>query len=220
MKKLILLSDVFGIWIFHDRKAYIKLTDSFFRKYKINLKLVERIDNEIFPTLAKAGMKGELRYREVIERYFKAMNLKNYKKLAKEYIEFEFKNLRKYIKLHKYSRLILRKLKVMGIKIIGVRDSVYSNKEMRKILKLLKIEKYFERVYTSNSCKMEKPELFKLFKNGENKVFLGHDSDELLGAKKYGFITIGLKNRKADYHISSIKQLPAIIKWLKKERNL
>ncbi|MCS7123713.1 MAG: HAD hydrolase-like protein [Candidatus Aenigmarchaeota archaeon] len=220
MKKVILLSDVVGIWIFNDKNAYKKLTDSFFRRHKINLKLVEKVDKEIFPILAKMARKGEITYRECIEKYFEAIDSKNYKKLAREYIEFEFKNLKKYIKLYKYSRSILLTLKRMGVKIIGVRDSVYSVKEMKKILKILKIERYFEGMYTSNSCKMEKPELFQLFKNGENKVFLGHDSDELLGAKKYGFITIGLKNRKADYHISSIKQLPGVIKWLKKKRNL
>ncbi|MFH7880980.1 MAG: HAD hydrolase-like protein [Candidatus Aenigmatarchaeota archaeon] len=220
MKRIALFSDIMGIWIFKDEKAYKKLTTSFFKKHKINLKLIEKIEKEIFPNLAKEARKGKLKYREVIEKCFEAVYPKNYKKLAKEYIEFEFKNLKKYIKLYKHSKLVLQKLKKIGIELIGIRDSVYSVREAKRILKILKIEKYFKRMYTSNSCKMEKPELFKIFKNRKNKIFLGHDTDELIGAKKYGFITIGLKNRNADYYISSIKQLPEVIKLLKGEQNL
>jgi FMN phosphatase YigB (HAD superfamily) len=220
MRKITLLSDVIGIWMYNDRKAYKSLTDTFFEKNNINLKLVEKADKEIFPNLAKKGREGKLTYREVIEKYFKAMNYKNYKKLAKKYIIFEFRNLRKYIKLYKYSKQVLSLLKKNGVRIIGVRDSVYSIKEMKKILKILGIEKYFDKIYTSNSLKMEKPELFELFKDKKTKMFLGHDDDELLGAKKYGFVTIGLKNRKADYYISSIKVLPKAIKWLMRKRSL
>ncbi|MEM5880985.1 MAG: HAD hydrolase-like protein [Candidatus Aenigmatarchaeota archaeon] len=220
MKKVTLFSDVIGIWIFKDEKIYKKLTDNFFKKYKINLKLVEKIDKEIFPNLAKAARKGKLKYRDAIEKYLENIDPKNYKKLARAYIKFEFENMKKYIKLYKHSKLVLQKLKKIGIEIIGIRDSVYSVREVKRILKILKIEKYFKKIYTSNTYKMEKPELFKIFKNRKNKIFLGHDSDELIGAKKYGFITIGLKNTNADYYISSIKQLPEVIKWLKKKQNL
>jgi len=220
MRKIILLSDVMGIWMYNDRKAYKRLTDTFFKKNNIKLELVEKVDKEIFPKLAQKGREGKLTYKEVIENYFKAMNCKSYKKLAKEYITFEFRNLRKYIRLYKYSKRILSLLKKSGIRVIGIRDSVYSIKEMKRILKVLKVEKYFDKVYTSNSLKVEKPRLFNLFKNVKPKLFLGHDDDELLGAKKCGFVTIGLKNRKADYYISSIKALPRVIKWLIEKRSL
>jgi hypothetical protein len=39
MRKITLLSDVMGIWVYNDRKAYKKLTDTFFKKkqYKFEI---------------------------------------------------------------------------------------------------------------------------------------------------------------------------------------
>jgi len=214
MRKIILLTDMMGIWIYNDRRVYKKLTDNFFKKYYIDLKVVEKVDKEIFPKLSKKGRKGKLKYTNVIEEYFKAIDHKNYKKLAKKYIEFEFNNISKYIKLYKHSIKTLSLLKKMDVKIVGVRDSVYSISEMKRILKILKIDKYFDKIYTSNSLKTEKPKMFIFFKDRKQKVFLGHENDEIIGAKKYKILTIGLKNKKADYYISSIKELPKVIKCI------
>ena len=48
--------------------------------------------------------------------------------------------------------------------------------------------------------------------NDSYKVyFLGHDDDEIIGAKKFGFLTIGLKNKNADIYISKIEELSNIL---------
>jgi len=42
-------------------------------------------------------------------------------------------------------------------------------------------------------------------------VFLGHDDDEILGAMRFGFLTISLKNNKANIFIKSLNELPQIL---------
>ena len=85
-------------------------------------------------------------------------------------------------------------------------------KEMVNQLKTLGILKYFDKIYSSHDLMCEKPESFKYFKHLKNKaVFLGHDDDEILGAMRFGFLTIGLKNNKANIFIKSLNQLPQIL---------
>jgi len=42
-------------------------------------------------------------------------------------------------------------------------------------------------------------------------IFLGHDEDEIFGAMRFGFLTIGLKNNKANIFINSLNELPQIL---------
>ena len=100
----------------------------------------------------------------------------------------------------------------MGVKIIGITDSIKPSKLKKEELKVLGILKYFDKVYSSHDLKCEKPEAFKYLKHLTNKsVFLGHDDDEILGAMRFGFLTIGLNNQKADIFIKSLNQLPQIL---------
>jgi hypothetical protein len=46
--KVILLTDVNGVWIKSDDNKYIEITNDFFIKHNISMKLVEKADREIF----------------------------------------------------------------------------------------------------------------------------------------------------------------------------
>ncbi|HIQ49640.1 MAG TPA: hypothetical protein EYH56_00430 [Nanoarchaeota archaeon] len=214
--KLVLITDLEGVWIRNDKNAYIKLTNKFFLRNGINLKKVEAVDREVFPKLAKMGRVGELKYREVIEKYFEALKVRSPKKLAKEFISFEKKILKKYLKLIPFAKKVLKEIKNLGIFLVCLSDSMYSCNELRNILKELGIAKYFDIIYTSNHLKCEKPEAFKVLikklklKN-KKVIFIGHDNDELLGAKEFGFITIGLKNENADFIVENLKEIPKLI---------
>ena len=214
---LILLTDIGEIWIEKDDEMHLKLSDNFFKSHGISLKIVEKVDREVFPRLKNEGRRGKMNYREIIERYFKALGCKNYKKLASEYIAFEIRNLRKFYKPCRHAKQVLSVLKRNSIRIVGLTDTVHSVKEVKRRLRILKMEKYFDEIYTANSLRAEKPEAFKFFK-GRPLIFLGHDDDELLGAKKYNFLTIGLNNRNSDFFISSITELPELLKGLKERR--
>jgi FMN phosphatase YigB (HAD superfamily) len=156
---------------------------------------------------------GKINYYEFEEKIFKQIDKKNYKKLAREYIKFEIKNCKMFLKLNKNSKNVLRKLKKMEIKIIGITDVIKPSKLKKEELKVLGISKYFDKIYSSHDLKCEKPEAFKHFKNLVDKaVFLGHDDDEILGASEFGFLTIGLKNKKANIVIRSLNKLPQALR--------
>ena len=214
--KFVIISDLEGIWIEKDRNVYLKLTDKFFNSCGINLKIVKEVDEKVFPKLAKMGRNGKLKYKEVIERYFKAIKVNNPKKLAREFILFEKNILKKYLKLKPFARNVLKEIKNFNTSLICLSDSMYSCNELKNILKELGIAKYFDGIYTSNYLKCEKPNAFKILikkleLESKKVIFMGHDNDELLGAKKLGFITIGFKNEKADFVFKNLKEIPKIL---------
>jgi len=216
--KVILLTDVNDVWIKSDDNKYIEITNDFFIKHNISIKLVEKADREIFLKLKKQVRKGKISYKKLMELYFKSIDAKNYRKLVREYFQFEKKIVRKWLKLVPYAKEVLMELKRSGIKIIAISDYIKPSKERKWELDTLGIGKYFDKIYTSHDLRKEKPEALKLFrpKRKELMIFLGHEDDEMV-CKKYGLITIGLKNLNADYTIKSLKELPGIIKKLMKE---
>lgn len=214
--KYVVITDLERIWIKNDKNAYIKLTDKFFISHKIDLKVVEIVDKKVFPKLAKMGRNGKLKYREVIEKYFEALKVRNPKKLASEFISFEKKILKKYLKLMPFAENVLKKIKNFNIFLVCLSDSMYSCNELKNILNELGIAKYFDVIYTSNYLKCEKPKAFKILikklkLESKKVIFIGHDNDELLGAKELGFVTISLKNENVDFVIKNLKEIPKIL---------
>ena len=215
MKENKLITDLGDVFLKMDRNIYLKVTNRFFEERGIDLKLVEKVDKEIFDKrLRKAARIGKLSYKAAIKEFFKALEVKNFRKIADEYIQFEVNNLKKWMKVVPNSRMVLRRVKSMGVKIIILSDCMQSISERKRELQILGLSEYFDEIYTSNSLGVEKPEAFKYFrpKEGERVIFFGHDDDEILGAKKFNLVTIGLCNKNADFSISSIKYLPLTIR--------
>jgi len=212
MKKPVLLTDIVGIWVLNSDKGYKNLLKKFCNKHNIEFKKVLKIRDRFFRKYRKLGRVGKISYYKLEETFFKLIDKKNYKKLAKDYVKFEIENCNMYLKLNRNAKEVLRKIKKMGVKIIGITDAVKPNKLKKEELKVLGILKYFDKVYSSHDLKCEKPEAFKYFKDlVDRAVFLGHDDDEILGAMRFGFLTIGLKNKKANILIKSLSQLPQVL---------
>jgi FMN phosphatase YigB (HAD superfamily) len=213
MKKPILLTDLVGIWILKNDRGYENLLKKFCKEYELSFEVLYKTREEFLSKYRKLVRIGKINYYEFEEKLFKQIDKKNYKKLAREYIKFEIKNCKMFLKLDKNAKDALRKLKKMGIKIIGITDAIKPSKLKKEELKVLGILKYFYKVYSSHNLKCEKPEAFKYFKNLVNKaVFLGHDDDEILGAMEFGFLTIGVKNKKANIIIKSLNKLPQALR--------
>jgi FMN phosphatase YigB (HAD superfamily) len=213
MKTPILLTDLTGIWILKNDKGYENLLKMFCKERNLDFKIFYKKREDFLSKYRKLVRVGKINYYEFEEKIFKQIDKKNYKKLAREYIKFEIKNCKMFLKLDKNVKDALRKLKKMGIKIIGITDAIKPSKLKKEELKVLGILKYFYKVYSSHNLKCEKPEAFKYFKNLVNKaVFLGHDDDEILGAMEFGFLTIGLKNKKANIIIKSLNKLPRALR--------
>jgi FMN phosphatase YigB (HAD superfamily) len=120
------------------------------------------------------------------------------------------KNARKIFKVAKNAKNVLKRLKKRRIKIIVISDSVNESCYLKIILEKIGLLKYFDIVLTSHDLGAEKPKAFEYFTYLKEKYevyFLGHDDDEIIGAKKYGFKTIGLKNKNADIFIKNINEL-------------
>jgi len=212
MKKLVLLTDIVGIWVLNSDKGYENLLKKFCKRYNIEFKKVLKLRDEFFRKYRKLARVGKISYYELEEMFFKLIDKKNYKKLARDYIRFEIDNCSMYLKLNRNSKEVLRKIKKIGVKIIGITDAVKPTKLKKEELRTLGILKYFDNVYSSHDLKCEKPEAFKYFKDlVDRAVFLGHDDDEILGAMRFSFLTIGLKNKKANILIKSLSQLPQVL---------
>lgn len=212
MKKLVLITDITGIWVLKSDKGYENLLKKFCKKYNIHFKKALKLGSNLLTRYRKLVRIGKIDYYEFEEMFFKMIDKKNYKKLAREYIKFEIENCKMFLKLNENAKDVLRKIKKMNIKIVGVTDSIKPSKLKKEELKTLGISKYFDKIYSSHDLKCEKPEAFKYFKNLVNKaVFLGHDDDEILGAMRFGFLTISLKNNKANIFIKSLNELPQIL---------
>ena len=209
-KKLILLTDIDGVWINSNVGIYRKLSDDFLSKNKIN-KTKIKIADEFFKEFKKYARVGLIRYKNIIEIYFKIVDNKRYKKLSKEYIKFEKRIIKRYLSPKKNAKTILKELKRIT-RIIGVSDYIKPSRVRKEELKQLGLLKYFDKIYTSHDLHCEKPESFKLSSKNRKIIFVGHDNDEIIGAKNNGFLTIGLKNKHADIKINSLKELPKILK--------
>ena len=194
--EMYLVSDLTGIW-FEIKPIYSKAVKNFLKTSGAS-----KIAN--WEKYAKLARRGKITYEEALSYWLRECGIKG-KDVVRKFISFENKLLKR--------ALIFRGEKILKvlserIKIIGLTDSPHSANRIRKILKIGKIEKYFHAILTSHDIGMEKPIAFKYVLNKfGNFIFLGHEDDEIEGAKKLGIVTIGLKNRKADFTIETLQEL-------------
>lgn len=212
----IILFDIGGIFVSYDKKMYFEITNEFFRKNSLDFKKVKKADRLWNFKLKNLCVKGKISYNEAIRRYFKILGRED---LTEKFITLEKRNAEKWFKLIKGSKKVLEELRKLNLEIVALSDYVKGSDERRKELEILGIKKYFDKIYTSHSIKANKPSK-KAFsrivgKSGFRKViFVAHDDDEILGAKKLGIVTIGVNNKHADCVVKSIKEIPNIVKKL------
>ena len=116
----------------------------------------------------------------------------------------------------------LATLKSAGIKLIALSDNESGEAGVRKTLKQLGIEKYFDAVVSSFSIGHVKPEPeafdYAIEQSGvpkENCGFVAHDIDELEGAQKHNLFAIGYNyhpDAPADIFIENFGQLIEVAK--------
>jgi len=201
MKK-ILISDLTGIWIEKNEKILNKINEKIIGKIEINEKEWKKLKR-----FARIGKISSFQLGAI---FYKKLGFKNFIELRLKFREMELKNARKIFKVVKNAKSVLKKLKKKRIKIIIISDSINESCYLKTILKKIGLLKYFDIVLTSHDLGVEKPKALKYFTYLKEKYevyFLGHDNDEIIGAKNYGFKTIGLKNKSADIFIKNITEL-------------
>lgn len=115
----------------------------------------------------------------------------------------------------------LAKLQSAGIKLIALSDNESGEEGVRKTLKQLGIEKYFDAVVSSFSIGHVKPEPeafdYAIEQSGvpkENCGFVAHDIDELEGAQHHDLFAIGYNyhpDAPADLFVENFSQLLNLI---------
>ena len=88
MKSLILITDIFGIWILKSNKGYKNLIKKFSKKRSINFKGILKLRYKLLEKYRNLMRVGKISYYKFEELFFKLIDKKNYKKLTKEYVKF------------------------------------------------------------------------------------------------------------------------------------
>ncbi len=116
----------------------------------------------------------------------------------------------------------LNELRSRGVKIGMITNSIHPAKVKEEWLRRAGVHHLFDLVLSSveERCKKPEPELFRRFAlrlalPPEAVAFVGHDAQEVKGAKEAGFITISLSclEAPADFHIQRLEELLALPIW-------
>ena len=154
--------------------------------------------------------------------------LKIPKSLLGDYERIDHESFAYYAPMEPDLRNTLRKIKKLGLYLVALTDTVHSREDKESMLKSAGLDGILEQVFVPMEIHHQKPEpeaykaVLESFKaEPENAVFIGHDKDEIDGAKLLGLTTISYKQRvkSADYHADSFADIYHIIKDLKRASN-
>jgi len=115
----------------------------------------------------------------------------------------------------------LAKLKEAGVKMAVLSDTQSGQDRIREILRSLRIERYFDAVVTSADTGCVKPEkaayeaaAHALGLDLSRCAFVGHDVDELQGARRAGLFAVAYNcdpKAPADLHVGHFSQLLSVV---------
>ncbi len=176
-----------------------------------------------------AGITG---YEENYKKFLESLNISN----INEFYAEAFKKKRHVEQNRKLFPGVKKTLKAIsnnGILNIIITDNEKPEEHVRKeVLKRFSIDNLIYRVYTSCDHGMTKPDpsfflhiLSDLKLQISEAVFVGHDIDEINGAKKFGLTVIEFNNylknnTDADYHIGRFSGILEIIRSLQSVRQV
>lgn len=197
---------------------YLKKKKEQFLKYQGFIKLWdEKFLNHVH--------RGEIEYTEAFNQFLKCLKFNEKEiKLLNKVIWIKKKEIEMKIKPFSGVRFTLKKLKEMGKIICILTDSESNEISIRRgILKeKLHINQYIDYVVSSIDIKSRKPEkvtylycVEKSLSQIKNTIFVGHDQDELDGAKDTGIRTVAfnyIDDVNADYKIKNFKDLLDILR--------
>jgi HAD superfamily hydrolase (TIGR01549 family) len=116
----------------------------------------------------------------------------------------------------------LRKLKEKGYKLAALSDSLHPSSRVEKTLELAGLGNIFDKVFVSAETGHPKPEkeayelvLWSFGVKPEETVFVGHDDDEMYGARDLKIIAVSYReSRKGDFLINRFSELLALVERL------
>jgi FMN phosphatase YigB (HAD superfamily) len=178
---------------------------------------------ELYESWIKNVYEGNAGYEENYLNFLKSLNISNPDEFLAESFEKK-KYVEKNRKLFPGVKKTLKKLKDCGIMNIIMTDNEKTAVGVRKeVLQKFLIDHLINKVYTSLDLGITKPDpasfshiLSDLELHKSGVIFVGHDADEINGAKKFGIKVIEfnnyLKNKtNADYRIKRFSQIHEIV---------
>jgi putative hydrolase of the HAD superfamily len=119
----------------------------------------------------------------------------------------------------------IMELKKRGYKVAILTDSPHTTPTQHEMLSTIGMGGMFDGIFVSCELGHMKPdkEAYEAVLNAFNvkpseSVFVAHDEDELVGAKKVGIKTISYKGHDSgDFAIESLKEIPKILEKINKE---
>jgi FMN phosphatase YigB (HAD superfamily) len=214
----LLIFDADGILWKVSEKDLEKAMERFFRKYKIDGKVI----NSRWIKVRKKVETGKIKYDKAVDIQFKGFRVN--KKILKDWHDIHF-NLRGIsIKFDSSIIPVLKELK-KRYKLAVLTNDVKNYKYKEKICKRLGMSGIFERIFSSSDIDYMKPHkkafltVTNYFKVKCNEVvFVAHSKDELEGARKHKIKTIAYKwdkGAKSDFYIKSFSEIPKILEKIK-----
>jgi putative hydrolase of the HAD superfamily len=170
-----------------------------FKKFGVSFKEQEKLWLKLYPKISS----GKISLREANKIVYKKLGIPVSK--VDEWLRKDKEINLKHIKLLKGVKKTLLKIKSKGIKIAILSDTVHPLRWRLELFKKLGLKKgkHYDKLFLSHLIGYEKPhpkayikvlEYFKV--KPEETLFVGHDREEIEGAKKVGIKTISWKDLK------------------------
>ena len=208
-----------GAGVIYSYKKAIKVFereyDKFLRKFNTSLKEQGKLWLKFYPKTVR----GKISLRKTNEIILSTFGIPKSK--VREWLKRDKEITLKFVKLNKGIKQLLSKLKSKGIKVAVLSDTVHPLKWRLDLFKKFGLTKgrHYDKLFLSSQIGYEKPEpqayltVLNNFKvKPEEALFVGHDKEELIGAKKLGIKTISYRGyRKADFYAKNFKEILKLV---------
>ena len=174
-------------------KIFEREYDKFLKNFGVKFENQHKIWIKLYPKISS----GKISLRKANKIVYKKLGIPTSK--VDEWLKKDKEINLKYIKLYKNRKKILEKIKARGIKIAILSDTVHPLKWRLELFKRLGLKKgkHYDKLFLSRLLGYEKPnpksylkvlEYFKV--KPEEALFVGHDKEEMEGARKVGIKAI------------------------------
>jgi len=180
-------------------KVFFKEYDKFLKRFGSSVEEQRKIFDKLRPKLAR----GRISLREANKIIFRKLGVPV--SALDEWLRKDLSISLKYVKVNSKARQTLLALKKRGMKVAILSDTVHPFAWRVKLLRKLGIlkGKHYDKLFLSSVIGYEKPErgayltVLKWFKvKPEEAVFVGHDKEEIEGARKVGMKIVSIKKLK------------------------
>ena len=204
-------------------KLFYSKMKEFLKRHKPNGATLEEIldrESRIWRDLDDATKRGKLSMRDAHLKVFEELGIPT--GLIDEYEEMDRKAFATTVLTEPDVPEALRHIKKMGTHTALLSDSARPSAELKPLLEKLGIAQYIDGIFVSSEIGYEKPEkeayeavLKKFVAAPADSVFVGHDKEELAGARMLGIRTISYRGDPiCDCVAQNFKQVESCIKGI------